>query len=244
MSQTDPTPRPRLPDGFIHRGGQVTRLEAFVDAAFAFAVTLLVISIDAIPDSIPGLVEALKGVPAFAASFAMVALFWAAHARWSKRYGLDDAASNVMSLAMVFLVLVYVYPLKLMFGSFFGFISGGWLPYQMQVASYADISFMFQVYGVAFASLSLCLVGLYLRAWRRRDALGLEPAEREETWAALCGYWLFVAVGLVSVIVASLMPAHPPHALAGLPGMLYFLMFLGWPVDRLARSHHRRRLAQ
>lgn len=243
MSPTRPDPRARLADGFAHRGGEMTRLEAFVDAAFAFAVTLLVISIDAIPDSIPGLVNALKGIPAFAASFAMVALFWAAHARWSKRYGLDDAASSVMSLAMVFLVLVYVYPLKLMFGSFFGFISGGWLPYQMQVRSYADIQFMFQVYGVAFASLSLCLVGLYLRAWRQREALALEPAEREGTWASLCGYWLFVTVGAASVLVASLMPAPPQHALAGLPGMLYFLLFLSWPVERLARRHYRRRTA-
>ena len=29
----------RMPDGFLERGEQVTRLEAFVDAAFAFAVT-------------------------------------------------------------------------------------------------------------------------------------------------------------------------------------------------------------
>ncbi len=29
-------------DGFRNRGGQATRLEAFVDAAFAFSVTLLV----------------------------------------------------------------------------------------------------------------------------------------------------------------------------------------------------------
>ena len=39
----------------------MTRLEAFVDAAFAFAVTLLVISLDAIPNSIPALLEAMKG---------------------------------------------------------------------------------------------------------------------------------------------------------------------------------------
>jgi uncharacterized membrane protein len=31
------------------RGEQVTRLETFVDAAFAFAMTLLVVSFDAMP---------------------------------------------------------------------------------------------------------------------------------------------------------------------------------------------------
>ena len=81
------TPR-RLPDGFLERGSEVTRLEAFVDATFAFAVTLLVISLESIPDSIPGMLQALKGVPAFAASFAQIMLFWSAHATWSRRFGL------------------------------------------------------------------------------------------------------------------------------------------------------------
>src|SRR3546814_19817903 len=96
-----------MADGFVHRGRQVTRLEAFVDAAFAFAVTLLVISIDAIPDSRAALVVALKAVPSFAACFAMIALFWAAHARWSRRYGFDHAPCNVVSLLLVFVVVVY-----------------------------------------------------------------------------------------------------------------------------------------
>lgn len=65
----------RLPDGFLERGASVTRVEAFVDAAFAFAVTLLVISLDSIPSSISSMVEALKGVPAFAASFAQIMIF-------------------------------------------------------------------------------------------------------------------------------------------------------------------------
>lgn len=234
-------PAARMPDGFLHRGAQVTRLEAFVDAAFAFAVTLLVISIDAIPDSLDSLIQALKGIPAFAASFAMIALFWAAHARWSKRYGLDDAASTVLSLALVFLVLVYVYPLKLLFGTFFGWITGGWLPYQMVVAGYGDIAAMFVVYGAAFATLSLCLYGLYLHAWHRREPIGLEPAEREATYASLAIYLLFAAVGLVSVLVALLMPADPAPALSGLPGLVYIFMWLASPTEWLARRWYRRR---
>ena len=67
------------------RGGGTTRLEAFVDAAFAFAVTLLVISAERIPDSVRSLVLALKQIPAFAAGFALLALFWYAHVRWSRR---------------------------------------------------------------------------------------------------------------------------------------------------------------
>ncbi|MDP9097580.1 MAG: hypothetical protein M3N48_01105 [Verrucomicrobiota bacterium] len=58
---------PRL-DGFRLRGLEMTRLETFIDAAFAFAVTLVVIAADRIPDDIDTLPAAFKNVPAFVAS--------------------------------------------------------------------------------------------------------------------------------------------------------------------------------
>jgi len=72
-------------NGFRIRGGQPTRTDAFVDAAFAFAVTLLVIAIGHVPASVGDLVQALRGVPAFAASFFVIARFWQSHRHWSRR---------------------------------------------------------------------------------------------------------------------------------------------------------------
>lgn len=40
-----------LKDGFRLRGTEMTRLETFLDAAFAFATTLLVISVGSIPEN-------------------------------------------------------------------------------------------------------------------------------------------------------------------------------------------------
>jgi len=48
------------------RRHQPTRLEGFVDASFAFAVTLLVISIGHVPGSVAEMLHALRGLPAFA----------------------------------------------------------------------------------------------------------------------------------------------------------------------------------
>ena len=53
--------------GVRQRGEQVTRLETFVDAAFAFAMTLLVVSFEAMPDSFAELYDALRRLPAFLA---------------------------------------------------------------------------------------------------------------------------------------------------------------------------------
>jgi uncharacterized membrane protein len=62
--------------GFRIRGVQATRVDAFVDAAFAFAVTLLVVSIGRVPTTVAELQLALRGVPAFAASFFVIARLW------------------------------------------------------------------------------------------------------------------------------------------------------------------------
>lgn len=233
----------RLPGGFRERGAQVTRLESFVDAAFAFAVTLLVISLDTIPDTIPGLISALKGVPAFAVSFLQLAMFWQAHVTWSRRYGLDDTRSTVLSLVLVFLALVYVYPLKILFGSFFSWITNGWIPWQIRISSFGDIIDMFVVYGIAFATLSACMTALYAHAMRQRATIGLSPEEVATTAGYIAAWGWGIVTAACSVIAALLMPSNPPFWMGGLPGMMYFLMNLTGVVTRVFERRTRARQA-
>jgi hypothetical protein len=65
---------PRL-GGFRLRGLEMTRLETFIDVAFAFAITMLVIAAQQIPDDIETLLAAFKNVPAFVASVIVVGIF-------------------------------------------------------------------------------------------------------------------------------------------------------------------------
>ena len=232
-----------LPDGFLERGASVTRLEAFVDAAFAFAVTMLVISLDAIPDSISAMLQALKGVPAFAASFAQIMMFWSAHATWSRRFGLDDRGSAFLSLVLVFLVLVYVYPLKILFGSFFAWISGGWLPQVAQIRTLADLRGMFTMYGLAFGSLSLLMAALNLHALRATISPPLSPLEREHTRREIVR-WLYSALlAAGSIGIAFLVPATGPNWLFGMPGMFYALLGFTRPVSERFAPPSRRPIA-
>ncbi|CAN7249025.1 TMEM175 family protein [Pseudoxanthomonas sp. LjRoot168] len=207
------------------RGHGVTRLEAFVDAAFAFAVTLLVISVDRIPDSIGALQQALKNVPAFAASFAMVAMFWYAHVRWSRRYRLGTVPATLLSLLLVFLVLVYVYPLRLLLGTFFAWITGGWLPMPLTDANGArPLAFMFTFYGLAFASMSACIGGLYVLAWRARTRLGLDGEAAANAAGEIASHAYFVGVGLLSVLIACLLGEHARSWQVAMAGSVYFLL--------------------
>jgi hypothetical protein len=69
---------PRL-RGFRLRGIEMTRLETFIDAAFAFAISMLVIAPQQIPDNIDALLGAFRNVPAFVASIIVLGIFWRGH---------------------------------------------------------------------------------------------------------------------------------------------------------------------
>lgn len=226
------------------RGGGATRLEAFVDAAFAFAVTLLVISADRVPDSVRSLVLALKQIPAFAAGFALLTLFWYAHVRWSRHYRLDGMLATLLSLLLVFLVLVYVFPLRLLLGTFFAWISGGWLPMPLSdVAGAAQIAFVFVFYGMAFASMSACMGGLYLLAWRRRRPLALDHEKAAEAMGEVVAYGYFCAIGVLSALVAIALPAGAAPWQVAIPGTLYFLLSFTGLMHVLGRRRALRHLA-
>jgi uncharacterized membrane protein len=234
----------RHPDGFIDRGAQVTRLEAFVDAAFAFALTMLVISIDQIPENRAELVDALKGIPAFAVSFAVLAMFWWEHNRWSRRFGLDDGWSVLISLVYVFLALVYIYPLKVLFSAMFGWLSNGWLPSDYAIEELVDLQFMYQVYAVAFASMGLINLGLNLRAWRLRERIGLDALERLALKRVLLADCTLPAMALLSFSLATGLAIGAPDIVFALPGMVYAGLSLQFLVHLYGRAEEARLRAE
>lgn len=218
----------------IERGDKVTRLEAFVDAAFAFAVTLLVISGDNIPDSVQKLVEALKQVPSYAASFALIMRFWWSHADWSRRFGLEDAASDYLSLLLVFFLLIFVYPLKMVFASLFALLSGGYLPTQFVVTGWAEVPVIFQTFAIGFGCMAAVMCALHQRAITLASTVGL--SDDELRYARYCrqNWALVVGFCVLSLILASTIPANAKNgALVGLPGFIFFGMnLLQWYLKR------------
>ena len=87
--------------GFRLRGSNMTRIEVFIDAAFAFAVTMLVISFDRIPQTFDEVVVAIKEIPAFTIAVVQLVWIWNAHSNWSARYGLRDAKTVTLSTALL-----------------------------------------------------------------------------------------------------------------------------------------------
>lgn len=229
-------------NGFRMRGLEMNRIETFTDAAFAFALTLLVISFDP-PGSFAELSEALRGIPAFLLSATLLMVFWWGHHEWSRRYGLEDGPTVVLSCLLVFTVLVYVYPLRFMFGlmmEWLALISD--LPLgsgAVTVAGIDDVNRLFALYGTGFVAMAGSLVLLNLHAWRRRDALALSAWERRETLATAGAWGLVAAVGALSVLTALL----TPPSWIGLPGWIYCALPVLMPLYGRWMSRRRPDLA-
>ena len=193
-------------DGFRIRGKEMTRIEVFVDASFAFAVTLLVISFDAIPENFPEMVNAIKGIPAFAASVAMLIWIWHSHNIWSRRFGLEDAMTVFLSALLLIVVLIYIYPLRVMLGGLFSWITGQFLFSPFQYQSYQELRFMFVFMGIAFAAVCFTFLLMYRHALSRADFLLLDERERRRSATMVRNWAGCMVISLMPVALALTLP--------------------------------------
>jgi uncharacterized membrane protein len=207
----------------LERGDKVTRLEAFVDASFAFAVTLLVISGDQIPTSISMLVDALKQVPSYAASFALIMQFWLNHADWSRRFGIEEIYSDRLSLILVFVLLIFVYPLKMVFASLFSLLSANYLPTRFAIDSWLQVPVLFQTFAIGFGAMGLIMCLLFARAVKLGPGLDFSEAEIAYAKYKRLMWGTVVVFSVLSLILAAMIPARPESGLwVGMPGFIFF----------------------
>src|SRR5213596_776112 len=218
---------PRL-HGFRLRGIEMTRLETFIDAAFAFAISMLVIAAQQIPDNIVALLAAFKNVPTFVCCIAVLGIYWRGHWLWSRRYGLEDGVSIFISWAMIVTMLIYIYPLKSIFSSMWFLLSGGRVGHMLGAHSESQVRAVFAIFALGFTAIALEMVLLNLRAWQLREPLRLNARERAMTFNEVTGWTIPVGVGLVSLVLALCLP----RTRIEWSGWIYFSMAILVPLHR------------
>src|SRR5262249_51185932 len=89
-----------LPEKYFRwRSGEITRLEAFCDVVFGFALTLLVVSLE-VPRNYAELMSAMRGFVPFAVCFAQLVMIWRAHYMFSRRFGLEDGYTVFLNMML------------------------------------------------------------------------------------------------------------------------------------------------
>ena len=224
-SDLDALPRLR---GFRLRGIEMTRLETFIDAAFAFAITMLVIAAQQIPDEVATLLAAFKNVPAFVASIVVLGIFWRGHWLWSRRYGLEDGVSIFISWAMLATILIYIYPLKAIFSGMWFLLSGGRVGHTLGAHSGSEVRALFALFALGFTAIVLEMVLLNCRAWKLREPLRLNATEKSITLNEISGWSIPVAVGIVSLLLALTLPIEQIEW----SGWIYFSMAILVPLHK------------
>ena len=210
----------------------MTRLEVFIDAAFAFAVTMLVISFDNIPRSYDEVILAIKSIPAFIVAVAQLVWIWHTHNLWSRRFGLDTAYTVFISTALLIVVLIYVYPMRIMAGGMFAWFTSDYLPSNFRSITLDELRDMFIFLGLGFVALCLVFVQMYRYATRLKTELLLNEHELFESRTRVVMWIGAAGIGLISIILAITLPKQ----LVPYSGFAFILLGAWFPLVRFWRS--------
>jgi uncharacterized membrane protein len=167
------------------------RVVAFSDGIFAFAITLLVVSLD-VPDIparlagselVPALVAQAPRFASYAFSFWMVAIYWMAHHRMFQYIERYDGTLLGLNFLMLFAV--------------------GFLPYPVELLGrYGDLPAAEAFYAGSMALVGFASAGVWAYAARRR-LIGADTPEdviNHFTWRALSAPSVFVLSAFIAFV--------------------------------------------
>jgi uncharacterized membrane protein len=218
-------------EGFFWRGQEVLRIEGFSDAVFAFAVTLLVVSLE-VPNTFDELLASMRGFIAFAICFALLLTVWFEQYKFFRRYGLNDNITIHLNAVLLFFVLFYVYPLKFLFTALMdqllGFSTqlGGSAENVIESIEPGQWPLLLIIFGAGFVVVQLIFVLLYWRAYALRGTLELDVYEASITRQEIQGFLILGGIGLASIAIA-ILGGEETTSWAG------WVYALSWPLMQL-----------
>lgn len=183
----------------------ISRIEAFSDAVFAFAATLLVVSVGTDVDNSVLNID-WKVFISFGVSFFVLIGLWSLHYNFFRRTNYMDNWIIAINSILLFVVLYYVFPLKSLINTWTGGLG----------ISIEDFSSLFQLYSLGFFLIFLCLSLMYYRAYTKTKHL--------ENSISLHFYFrhfcIYVIVALLSMVIAK----FKIGLRFALPGIMYAIL--------------------
>lgn len=212
--------------GIRVRGIEVSRLEGLTDAVIGFAVTLLIVSME-VPRSLDEMFAMVLGFPAFGLTFLLLLAIWYWHYRYFRQFGLPTDKVVWANGILLFLVLLFVYPLKFLATIVINHVViEGWFGIDMpNLLSFrqGQYQMLHILYALGFASVFLCFSWLYKIALNNRGELKLTEIEQHHTRVHMILFAIVAAVPLLSILLLFL-PTQLAPMYAGFANMLI------WPA--------------
>ena len=192
---------------FRWRGGEIARIEGLSDAVFAFAVTLLVVSLE-VPKTFNELAVLMRGFVSFAICFGLLIQVWYEQFLFFRRYNLQDKGTLWLNAFLLFVVLFYVYPLKFLFS----FLVKVWMGMETRVQlpggvfenaiEFNQMPQLMAIYGAGYLAVSCVFMLLFYRALRRREELQLNELETFDTRVSIGASMINASAVAVSLCIA------------------------------------------
>jgi uncharacterized membrane protein len=215
---------------FRVRGKEISRVEGLSDAVFGFAITLLAISLE-VPKTSAEVLRALRGIGAFAITFLLLFNLWRMQYTFFRRYGLEDGKVVKLTGALLFVLLVFVYPLKFIMGvmnekllSLAGFRDP--MFDRAAVLPVHDFALMLGAFGLGLAAVFTVFNAMYRHAYAQREVLQLDAVERFDTLEQLRASAVVIALGL-GIGVLYLFAAAMPGAANGFENAAAAIVLVG-----------------
>ena len=162
------------------------------------------------------------------------------HAEGSAARILEDGRATLLSRALIFVVLVFVYPLKAIYSGAFLFLPGVTPESAFTYQSPDDFRAVLVIFGLGFSSLSSVITLLNAHALSMADSLELSALERFDTVTTIQFWSAMTLVPLGSVIIALLTEGQ--WLAAG--GIFYGVFGIVMPVIRITRNRKRKAIYQ
>ncbi|MFK8030420.1 MAG: TMEM175 family protein [Gammaproteobacteria bacterium] len=232
VEQIDQLP---VEEHFRLRGTETTRLDTLIDAAFAFTLPMLAIAQEGVPSSFDELKTGIAQLPALTLAFAALMMFWFGHRKWSRRYGIENTSTVIISVSLAFVLLIYIYPLRLLFEGMFSFLSGGRLPYNLSFNNFDQVRGFFAFYATGFLAMSLLMKALYHSALKQANALMLNEYELLETRYQSVRWTVSIAFALISIAISVFIPIQ----LISIAGFIFFVMMI---FQHILHTLHKRKI--
>ena len=157
-------------------------------------------------------------------------IFWLSHRGWSRKYGLESRRSIFLSLTIIFVILVYIYPLRIIFEAMFSALSSGYFTADFRIDTRQELRGMFLFYSSGSVLMAVLYCDLYRSVLKRKSSLALNAAEVLVTKANIRIWLVVLTFSVFSLVLAYSLPS----GFIPLAGYVYLLVYptIWWVLHR------------